>query len=261
MSTRTRSSIDVNTAPLPRASAAWAYFLDVDGTLLDFRPTPGSVCADPMLRELLATTRGLVDGAFAVISGRSIADLDAVLDVPGLPAAGQHGAERRDARGVRVPDATDPTALDAARDALKPALRRHPRLLLEDKGQSLALHYRQTPLLATFAHRALREALLTLGARYHMIEGNCVVELRPANANKGEAIRAFMNESPFRGRRPVFIGDDVTDEDGFIAVNYLGGISVKVGGGPTAATGRLPNVESVRTWLQSMSDAEEMHTL
>jgi trehalose 6-phosphate phosphatase len=140
--------------------------------------------------------------------------------------------------------------LARARYRLADVVRRHPRLVLEDKGLSLALHYRRAPELAGFAHRVMSALRRALGPAYCLQRGKRVVELAPAGRDKGSAIAAFMQEAPFAGRWPIFIGDDVTDEFGFRTINRLSGFSIKVGRGPTAARWRLPNVGAVRSWLE-----------
>ena len=230
--------------------AAYAYFLDIDGTLIDFADAPSSVKLDPALPRLVDALHRSSGGAVALVTGRSIADVDRLFPARRLPAAGQHGLERRTARGRIAVRPGSPGSLDGARRVLANVVARHPSLLLEDKGLSLALHYRASPSLAGLAHRVIRLLQQGLGARYCVHRGKRVVELALAGKNKGAAIRAFMRETPFRGRTPAFIGDDVTDEYGFKVVNSLGGLSVKVGPGPTAAGWRLPNVRAVIKWLE-----------
>jgi trehalose 6-phosphate phosphatase len=234
---------------LPQAAAAWAYFFDIDGTLVDIAAAPGHVRFDRDLRDLLARLHDVTGGAVALISGRSIADIDALFPESRLPAAGQHGTERRDAAGRLTRHAVQPERLDGARRRLAEVARRHRGLLLEDKGLSLALHYRSAPRLGGYAARLLRSVQAELGPAYCVLGGKRVVELTPAGRDKGLAVREFMEEAPFRGRVPVFLGDDVTDEYGFATVNRLGGLSIKVGPGPTAARWRLHGVRSVRAWL------------
>src|SRR5262249_41743788 len=149
--------------------------------------------------------------------------------------AGQHGVERRSADGVVHRHPFPSERLEFARQTLAELVVRWPVLLLEDKGSSLALHFRREPRLATLVTRAVRSACKTLGAEFTVQEGKGVVELKPAGRDKGDAIFEFMAEPPFRGRTPVFVGDDATDEYGFVVVNRLGGHSIKVGPGPTAA--------------------------
>ena len=234
---------------VPVPSSEWAYFLDMDGTLVDLAPTPDSVTVDASIRAMVAHLEVRAGGALAIISGRSVADIDALFGRSRLAIAGQHGLERRNASGVVHMLAHDAPALQRSREFVTQRLARHPTLLLEDKGQSLALHYRGATALAGFAHRLMRAAGRLAGSAYHVQSGKQVVELVPTVADKGGAIRAFMSEPPFRGRVPVFIGDDRTDESGFASVNELGGISIKVGRGRTLARWAMPNVEAVRTWL------------
>jgi trehalose 6-phosphate phosphatase len=140
-------------------------------------------------------------------------------------------------------------ALALARGRLTSIAARYPELLLEDKGLSLALHYRAAPQLEASMHAALRAIETELGSEYVVQPGKLVVELKPAGSDKGVAIAEFMGEAPFRGRTPVFVGDDATDEQGFVIVNELGGHSVKVGDGATLARWRLPTVRAVERWL------------
>src|SRR5206468_2265698 len=151
------------------------------------------------------------------------------------PVAGQHGVERRDAAGRISRHAFPSQELDWVRRRLADAAARHPGLLVEDKGLSLALHCRRAPRLAGYGHRLVRSLGARLGERYHVQTGKRVVELKPAGKDKGVAVLEFMQEEPFRGRTPLFVGDDVTDEYGFATVNRLHGHSVKVGPGRTVA--------------------------
>jgi trehalose 6-phosphate phosphatase len=226
-----------------------AYFLDIDGTLVDFADSPDAVKLAPELSALVDALYESSTGAVALITGRSIADADRLFGRR-LPIAGQHGHERRSASGVVTRHRISPRALDPARHALGPIVERHPELLLEDKGLTLALHYRRAPHLMSPAYRVMHAVQKSLGDQYCVHRGKCVVELAPAGRDKGLAIRAFMQEVPFRGNPPVFIGDDVTDEHGFAMVNRLGGDSIKVGRGPTVAKWRLPSVAAVLAWLE-----------
>ena len=208
-------------------------------------------------RELQALIRELHDatgGALALISGRSISDVDSIFRDTHLPVAGQHGLERRSRLGKITRHHLASEKLDFARARLAEAIATHPELLLEDKGLSLALHYRSAPSHASFAHRTMGIVAAAIGPEYALQSGKRVVELKPSGKDKGGAVRAFMLEEPFRGRTPVFVGDDVTDEHGFLVVNSLGGHSIKVGGGVTSARWRLPNVRAVRSWLERRDD-------
>jgi len=229
----------------------FAYFLDVDGTLIDLADEPHHVKLSRTLPGLLDALYDRAGGAVALISGRSLADLDRLFPSLRLPAAGQHGLELRTATGRVFSHGARSHTLDPARALLTDFAARHRALLVEDKGLSIALHYRRAPRLAGVAHRTIRALQAQLGDRYVVHRGKRVVELAPAGRNKGAAIRALMREAPFRGLTPLFIGDDVTDEFGFAMVNRLGGTTIKVGPGPTVAGFRLPNVDAVLKWLRA----------
>lgn len=236
----------------PTAQRDWAYFLDVDGTLLDLAEAPDAVRVDAALIDLVARLHRACGGALALVSGRALADLDRRLAPLRLPAAGQHGLERRNADG-RLQTPAQTVAHRAVRAALAPVLERHSGLLLEDKGLTLALHYRRSPALAGYAHRLM--AKLAAAGGFELQKGKFVVEAKPGGADKGSAIADYLAEPPFRGRRPVFIGDDLNDESGFAAVNRLGGISIKVGKGRSHARYRLDGVAAVRRWLAAGLEA------
>ena len=173
--------------------------------------------------------------------------MDRLLTPFRLPVAGIHGLERRSADGKvhRIP--VDLDWLHDAHRAMEHFVAAHPGLLLENKGVSLALHYRGRPELEDAVQQFVAE--LDLPAAAERLRGRKVIEIKPGQMNKGTAIRAFMSEPPFAGRTPVFAGDDVTDESGFAVVNELGGVSVKVGDGDTAADWALPGVSHVLEWL------------
>lgn len=239
-----------HTARPPVPSRDWAYFLDVDGTLIDIADTPQASKVDQALLDLLANLYRTGGGAVAVISGRMIADLHNRLQMPYLPMAGLHGLEQRDGLGRLRTHATVPGHLGEIKAALAPVLTRHAGLLLEDKVLTIALHYRQAPALASYVHQLMRKLLRSHGSGLELQCGKCVVEIKPVGADKGLAIERFLREFPFKGRLPVFVGDDLNDEHGFMAVNKLGGVSIKVGGGASCARYRLPNVAAVRRWLE-----------
>ena len=234
----------------PAPSPEWAYFFDVDGTLADLAPTPAEVRVDAGTVARLLELYRASGGAVALVSGRSIADVDSIFRLPALPIAGQHGLERRDALGTLRRLEPDDEALDRARDRLSAVVMRHPELLLEDKGLILALHYRGAPMLASFVHRTMTALGADLGSGFTVQHGKLVVELMPAGTDKGSAVLAFMRENPFRRRTAVYVGDDATDEHAFAVVNTLGGYSVKVGTGATTARWRLGSVAAVRTWME-----------
>jgi trehalose 6-phosphate phosphatase len=235
----------------------WALFLDVDGTLLEIAETPQSVHVSDDLRRLLIGLSVYFDGALALVSGRTLADLDHLFTPLRLCAAGVHGCEHREATGCIALPQVDPELLDPARELFTQFVACHDGLLLEDKGYGLALHYRLAPTLAGQVEALVRSVCASLGETFRVQSGKGVFEIRPAAWSKGVSIRAFMNQPPFRNRLPVFIGDDVTDEDGFAVVNELGGISVKVGtADATVAQYRIANVSQVLEWLASLPSTQ-----
>ncbi|NJD33345.1 MAG: trehalose-phosphatase [Betaproteobacteria bacterium] len=233
----------------PTPCVECAFFLDVDGTLLEIADTPSAVRVDMELLELIGRLFRISGGALALVSGRSISDLEELLGMLRLPLAGQHGLERRDSAGRLWIHAAPPGAKCAIKEALVPVLNRHSGLLLEDKGLTLALHYRQAPHLAAYAQRLMDRLMREAGGELELQKGKRVIEIKPAGIDKGTAVAEYLTESPFRGRHPVFIGDDLNDEHGFAEVNRMGGISIKVGPGTSCARYRLPHVAAVRHWL------------
>jgi len=255
---RAKRSTRKGFSKLPRPQLDWAYFFDIDGTLIDISPTPWEVKVERGLIDLLKQLHHRTGGAVALISGRSIEDIDSIFQGERLPVAGQHGVERRDAKG-RISRHVHREDLAGARTRLNAVASQHDALLLEDKGLSLALHYRRQPALGGFVHRLMRTVQQELGPDYTVLTGKRIVELKPSGKDKGQAVSEFMSEHPFRGRLPVFVGDDVTDEFGFAVVNELGGNSIKVGPGASVARWRLPNVRSVRNWLEQCADSFDDH--
>jgi len=233
----------------PELRGPCAFFLDLDGTLLDIADHPHQVSIDGELVGLLESLGRAAGGALALISGRPIADIDRLLSRPGFCIAGQHGAERRDFSGTMHRHDVSRDALEKARGRLGMLAARHPALVLEDKGVNLALHFRSAPGLLAEMQEAVRGLAGELSGEFEVQLGKMVIELRPAGKDKGAAISEFLLEAPFRGRAPVFVGDDLTDESGFELINRVGGYSVKVGEGESAARWRLPDSAAVRAWL------------
>ncbi|WP_034301236.1 trehalose-phosphatase [Herbaspirillum sp. RV1423] len=229
--------------------AADALFLDFDGTLVNLASRPDGVVLAPDLIAMLRQLQEAADGALAVVSGRPLDHLDHYLAPLRLPAAGVHGLERRDATGrmIRLP-APD---TDCLMERLGPMVARHAGLLLEPKRGALALHYRQAPHLEQACIEAMDHAV-TFIPGFSVLRGKMVVEAKAALASKGEAIASFMREAPFAGRRPVFAGDDVTDEAGFAWVQSasVGGLGIKIGNGPSQALMRLDNPAALHQWLE-----------
>jgi trehalose 6-phosphate phosphatase len=234
----------------PRARLEWAYFLDVDGTLIDIARTPDEASVDEFLLELIERLHLASGGAIALVSGRALSDIQNRLQGLRVPVAGQHGLERRDAAGRLWIHAAPPAAKAVIRAALVPILDRHPELLLEDKGLTVALHYRRAPHLGSYVRRLVRALIGKTDAGLEMQCGKCVAEVKPSGVDKGTAVAEYLTEVPFRDRRPVYIGDDLNDERGFSEVNRMGGISIKVGKGHSCARYRLPDVAGVRQWLR-----------
>jgi trehalose 6-phosphate phosphatase len=234
--------------------AGWALFLDVDGTLLEIAATPHDVQVSEDLARLLSELSRRLGGALALISGRSLSSIDQLFAPLLFCASGVHGCERRTAAGHTIRPEIDAQEIAAARAELTALVLEHSGLLLEDKSYGLALHYRLAPQLREWAHSTMESLLQRLGPEYVLQPGKSVLELRPARASKGTSVNAFMQEAPFRGRTPIYIGDDVTDEAAFAAVNALDGVSIRVGApAPTAAHYRLPDVAAVQEWLQATS--------
>jgi len=235
------------------ADTPWCLFLDVDGTLLEIAPTPDAVRVDDHLTRLLADVSNALDGAVALVSGRAIAALDRLFAPRRWPAAGLHGLERRDADGRLHRHEPGRQRLDRVRLTLLYLAARTPGILLEDKGLAIAVHYRAAPEIEPTLRRTLRELTDELAPDYHLLEGKQVFELKPSSATKADAVRAFMNESPFAGRRPIYVGDDVTDLDGFAAVERVGGLSVAVGDRVQAQL-RVASPRDVRSLLADLSE-------
>jgi len=238
--------------PLPRRD--WALFLDFDGTLVSLAAHPDDVHVSPRLKALLGELVETYEGAVAVVSGRPLDQLERLLAPVSLPMAGIHGLEWRDADGSRHSAVDQPTQLASCRDALAAFVEDHPGLHYEDKGVSLTLHYRGAPELAEACREFFEAQHQALGDTFELIPGKCVLELRPSGYHKGTAVARLLDEtSAFQARTPVFIGDDVTDEDAFRIVNARGGHSVRVGSqDETAATYYLESVQEVLTWLESL---------
>jgi trehalose 6-phosphate phosphatase len=238
---------------LPADVRQYAILLDIDGTILDIAPTPREVSVPPTLRHTLARLQALTGGALALVSGRLLADIDLIFAPLKLAAVGGHGAELRP-----MPNA-EPQRRAAS---LSPELRRilarlaelGPGILVEDKGYSLALHYRLAPDLAP----ALQAEVVAICDRMpagtvEVLPGKAVVEVKPARVGKGSAVVELMKHAPFRGRRPIFIGDDVTDEPVFGIIAQFGGLGFSVGRIVAGVDGHFGRPEQVRTWLEQIA--------
>lgn len=242
----------MQTTPPPLPGRDAALFLDFDGTLVAIADTPEAVEVPKGLVSLLAELHERLDGALAVVSGRQIDVLDRFLAPLRLPAAGEHGVQRRDAAG-RMQEAAPPD-LGGVLAAANALASHHAGLLVERKHAAIALHYRLAPELERLCLDAMAQAVGTQ-PRLELLHGKCVVEIKPAGINKGIAIGAFLKETPFAGRCPVFAGDDTTDESGFAVVQAQpGGMGIKIGPGNTHAAQRLAGPPAVLAWLQALHD-------
>ena len=235
--------------PPPTASLldGAALFLDFDGTLVELAETPDSIEVPVSLRSLLDRLRERLEGRLAIVSGRSLADLDRHLPTSGIAFSGSHGLELKLADGTALPLSV-PIGLEAIHERVRRFAADRDGLIVEEKPAGIALHYRQAPdeagRVAAFMAELARES------GFSVQQGAMVAELRPIGATKGDALKAFMTEPGFAGTRPVFVGDDLTDEHGFAAAAQLGGAGVLVGPTrPTAAGFRLPSVAAVAYWL------------
>jgi trehalose 6-phosphate phosphatase len=227
-----------------------AVFLDFDGTLVDLAATPDAVVVAPGLVQVLASLTDRLQGRLAIVSGRPIAQIDAMLAPLKLPVAGVHGAERRDYNG-QLHIATAPS-LEGALLILRALVMAHDGLLLEEKRGALALHYRLAPGLRPQCEAAMAAALAAAPGTV-LLHGKMVLELKPAATNKGSAVAEFLQEAPFKGYTPVFVGDDTTDEAGIAYAQQLGGIGVKIGAGPSAAQARLVSPQALHAQLARAS--------
>lgn len=219
-----------------------ALLLDLDGTLLDFAPTPDSVVVPPGLPEILARLRGELDGALAVITGRPVEQIEALL--PGVVPviSGEHGGALRAAAGAALQRPNLPGLPPAVLTAAQALAAAHPGVLVEHKARGVVLHYRAVPDVEDVLHAAISGLLRPHADSFQLLASNMAWEVRPRGADKGRAVAAVMALPGFAGRLPVFIGDDVTDEDGMEAARRLGGAGLfvpMVFGSPGAVRGWL----------------------
>lgn len=246
-------------APIPPdARARWALFLDVDGTLIEIAPEPDAVVVPPRLIAVLGRLQEALGGALALVSGRTIDRLDTMFAPLRLAAAGGHGLERRggDGRVHRPPARTAETA--RLRAAFSDFAAARPGVIVEDKGLSVALHFRLAPACERDALALAGRVAREIGDGFRIQRGKMMVEVRPEGGTKGSVVDSFMAEPPFAGRTPVFVGDDVTDEDGFAAANRRGGLSMRVGDGvPSVARFHIGGVAALLDWLDILAGGTE----
>jgi trehalose 6-phosphate phosphatase len=225
-----------------------ALLLDLDGTLIEFAPTPDAVVVPPTLRPTLLRLRARLADALAIVTGRPIADIDRLLGDAPYAVAGEHGGAIRHAPGAAVerPAVADLPAgwLDAAARAIAG----RPGVLLERKARGFALHFRQAPEQGPALRQAMQNILAGHEDRFAVLDGRLTWEMRPLGADKGTAVTALMARPPFAGRVPVYIGDDVTDEDGMRAARALGGAGLRV-------ADAFGDPAGVRAWLADQAGA------
>ena len=236
--------------PQTLLTGEWALFLDIDGTLLEHAEHPDAVSVSDELRSLLQGLDHKLNGALAFITGRSVAAVDHLFQPLKLRAAGLYGLEHRLLPDDDVEVAGEPADIAALAEEIEAEFGRG-QVYIERKGRVLAIHTRAAPHLLPRATQLVEQALASLPKGYRVVAGNAGVELLPLEAAKGAAIRRFMDIAPFTGRRPVFLGDDTSDENGFEAVNDAGGISIRVKP-PAHTTARygLAGVAETLAWLR-----------
>ncbi|MFN4311521.1 MAG: trehalose-phosphatase [Ferrovibrio sp.] len=239
--------------PLPQAD--WALFLDIDGTLLDIAEAPDRVVVPPPLRDHLRHAAERLSGALALVSGRALGSVDALFDPLRLAASGQHGSEWRPAPQADIHPVAGPPLPDILQDAVARLAGLHPGILIEHKSHALAVHYRNAPELGAELGQRL-SGMLAGHDGLMLMPGRHVWEVKAAGLSKGSAVELFMREPHFAGRRPVFIGDDRTDEDGFRAVEDMGGLALPVGALAQVWPGRhgFADAAAVRRWLAAFAE-------
>jgi trehalose 6-phosphate phosphatase len=242
---------------LARRLGECAVLLDIDGTLLDLAPTPREVWVPPGLANTLKRLHEKTSGALALVSGRSLNDIDLIFAPEQFPAVGGHGAEMRVSSDSEAVAVHAPPMDKELKRRLAAIAKLSPGILLEDKGYSLALHYR----LAPHAEKAIYEAVSLIradlpSAPIEVLPGKCVCEIKHSGFTKATGVRELMTHEPFRGRRPFFIGDDVTDESVFAIMPDFGGLAFSVGRRAQGVAGHFDEPRDVRAWLARLVDDE-----
>ena len=224
----------------------YALFLDFDGTLVDIVERPDAVAVDPALPKVLIRLQERLGGALAIISGRPVEFLDERFVPHEFDMAGLHGLEHRIAGRLSMCDPDEHPALRDMVARLEQIVADKEGVLIEDKGCSVAIHWRLAPHEKDFALATAHAAIEALGNDYRVQHGKAVAEILPSAAGKGKVIERFLHEAPYQGRRPIFVGDDLTDENGFKTVNAHGGLSVRIGAGETIAKIHLETPADLR---------------
>lgn len=241
--------------PLPDVSARWAIFLDVDGTLLDFADDPLDVQPGASLLTLLHALYRVLDGALALVSGRELADLDRLFAASHWAAAGLHGLQLRHADGSSRDFAVAPAQHAHLHAVARTLAARFDGVQVEDKHAAVALHCRRAPAQLPALQQAATAVMAQLPG-YELQPGNLVLEFKPTGMDKGRAVMELLQHAPFADRRPVYLGDDLTDEHAFASVNSRRGLSVRVGmREPSLAEFTLPGPAAAEAWLIRVLDA------
>ncbi len=235
-------------------SDGWALFLDFDGTLVDIAERPEAVVVDPTLPPVLERLQQQLAGALAIVTGRPIATIDDFLSPRRLDVAGLHGVEYRLAGTLHPCRPEEHPALRRAIERLRRRVAEMEGVLVEDKGCSVAVHWRLAPHAEAKVRDLMASMAAELGADYRLQKGKAVIEVLPARAAKGAIIQHFLQHAPYRGRRPIFVGDDLTDELGFEVVNGLGGMTFRIGHEPTCAKRRIATPGELRRCLAAWAD-------
>lgn len=251
------SASGVIASRLPRPPVAPekpALFLDLDGVLAPLAPTPDAVGPDARRTEVLRRLTDRLQGRVAIVSGRTLSEIDRISDGATRAASGVHGLQRRRGDGSLANRMPDP-AVRRAVAAFDAFAAERPGVLVEDKELAAGLHYRQAPGVS--AEALALAASLAQETGLALQPGAMVLELKTPGTDKGAALTAFMAEAPFQGATPIMVGDDLTDEHGFEAAERLGGFGVLVGPGrATAARYRLDDVAAVLDWLDRIAEAQ-----
>ena len=236
---------------LPKDIQQLALFLDVDGTLYNIANSPSLIKPCFRLQKKLYTIRNRLGGALGLISGRSLDDLDRIFDNNKIPVAGNHGAQLKDALRTKEYQA-DTGNIKGIAQKVKELLNGQKNIEIENKGSNLTVHFRNSTIDRKKINKIIME-LVKYEPKLTFLKGKEVLEVKPLSHNKGTAISYFMRTKPFIKRRPIFIGDDVSDEDGFETVNNKGGWSVRVGNYKRSkANFFLPNVKSVHEMMKQL---------
>lgn len=234
--------------PVSARTVSYAVFLDIDGTLLDIAPSPQAVVVPSDLMESLTQLRETVDGALAFVSGRTLGEIDRLFAPLRTPAAAEHGAV------VRLPSGD----IEEAHVAVPPEWRtrlsqladQHPGVLIEEKAHSIVAHYRQAPDAESIAHRTVSEIAAGASNRFEVLPARMAYEICGRNVSKGAAVRRLMRVAPFAGRKPIYVGDDVTDEPAIAAAQETGGLGLHVVRDFNGQPAR------VRAWIKSLSEPD-----